>query len=164
LTVLFQFYLHKQRMTDSLRELEKCIKSTLYTNNGFETLRDIVRDYEGTDWKAYVRVSSENYVREKVIKNKLFEIYIITWAPKQGSPIHHHSCNGCWLKVLKGELQETIYDESLNPTETHTLKRGAIGFMHNNLGTHSVQNDKENHTVSLHIYSPPGFKCKCYHS
>lgn len=95
------------------------------------------------------------YSKYKVYNNNSFEIYIILWYPNQKSKIHDHSANGCWLKVLDGNLEEYIYDNKLNLLTTNKLDTNDIGFMKDNkVGYHSIYNNTDKITTTLHIYSP----------
>jgi predicted metal-dependent enzyme (double-stranded beta helix superfamily) len=48
-------------------------------------------------------------VRNNIYSNEFFDLHIITWNVGQGSRIHDHSENGCVLKILQGQLQETKF-------------------------------------------------------
>lgn len=114
----------------------------------------ILRKYNGTDWKLYEKFDPKRYNRAEVYKNNKFEIYVITWAPGQESSIHDHPDYGCWIKILRGNLYETIYNIGGKQTENKILNTGNVGFMHNDYGYHKITNKSSDISTSLHIYSP----------
>ena len=127
--------------------------------NKFTYLAD---NYVGDDWKKYMVKNVNTYNRQLVIKNENIEILILTWLPGQESPIHGHPDNGCILKVLKGELNEEIYDNLQqnidnvqSPINTNIHKNNSVSYMHNDKGYHKIKNNSAEIACSLHIYSPP---------
>ena len=66
------------------------------------------------------------------------------------------------MKVLKGSLEEKLYDKDLKLEKTHILKKGHLGFMDNDKGYHSISNINDDVTVSLHIYNPPNHNTKYF--
>ena len=68
------------------------------------------------------------------------------------------------MKILQGELYEHIYEingNEINLINGRNCKEGSIGYQEGASGLHDIVN-KDNKTVSLHIYSPPNFKSKRY--
>ena len=37
-------------------------------------------------------------------------LLLLCWNEGKFSPIHDHPCDGCWLRVCQGEIQETRYE------------------------------------------------------
>jgi cysteine dioxygenase len=101
-----------------------------------------------------VKTNENHYNKNIIFQNNYFEIIIITWNTTQKARIHNHSKNGCWLKLIKGKLKETIYDNQLNIKNINILEQGSISFMIDNIGLHSVENINNEISISLHIYSP----------
>ena len=129
----------------------------------FINVDKILIKYNGEDWIKYIQIDNNYYFKNKIFGNNNFEIYIITWNKNQNAPIHDHSCNGCWLKVLQGELNENIYEsESLSLYKSNTIKTNDISFMKNNIGYHSITNNSDETAVTLHIYNPPNHKTKFF--
>jgi cysteine dioxygenase len=130
--------------------------------NDFSLSRDILEEYQGDDWREYVKINDERYNKEKVYVNDSFEILILTWGVNQKASIHNHAENGCFLKMLDGDLEETLYDHQLNEIETRHLSKNQISYMNNNIGLHCVKNKSDKIAVSIHIYSPPNHLTKFY--
>jgi predicted metal-dependent enzyme (double-stranded beta helix superfamily) len=126
----------------------------------FDNYLHYIEKYNSEDWKKFISINEKSYDRIMVYKNENIEIYIITWNSNQNARIHDHSEKGCYLKILQGCLEEKIYDNELNLLSTNIIKEGDISFMHNKIGFHSIHNNTNKISVSLHIYSPPNHKTK----
>ena len=125
----------------------------------FDKIGDVLKEYNDDDWKNYVKIDNNRYCKNKIFENEYFEIFIISWNKNQNAPIHDHSCNGCWLKVLQGKLTENIYEvDSLTLYKSNIIKKNDISFMKNNLGYHSITNNSDDTAVTIHIYNPPNHK------
>ena len=125
-------------------------------------LYNIIKDYDGTDWKQYRIVNKETYNKILVNRNENFDMYIITWDNYQKSKIHNHPENGCIYKILEGHLIEENYDHKLRLVGIKSLFIDRIGYIDDFIHLHSMNNYKNNICVSLHIYSPPNFKTTYY--
>jgi hypothetical protein len=123
-----------------------------------------------------------NYSKIKIFENSIYDIYVIFWIGKTNVAFHDHSQNGCYYKVLDGMIEETIVNNNNNKNNiniTKKLKGGDIGYIHNDIGLHKMNNIKylldsndvvsssndvvsssnEDVSVSIHIYSPPNYIC-----
>lgn len=75
------------------------------------------------------------YTRNLVHLNEHYALIVLRWNPAKESPIHDHPCDGCWLKVLEGNIEETIYtkDEVHDAIVEVSHSRygcGSLTFMH----------------------------------
>lgn len=96
--------------------------------------------------------------------NKSYTLMLLCWNSGKESPIHDHPCNGCWLKVLKGQVRETRYKEeggSLRSFYSEVAKEGEVAYMHDCMGYHKVGADTVD-SVTLHLYSPPYTTCQVF--
>lgn len=139
---------------------------SIYTDHKLRKHSPILERYEGEDWIPLVEYDDKTYCRKKLesYSNDRFEFILISWNPNQSSPIHDHPESGCLLKILKGELVEEIYDRSdeLNHLTTNKLQTSSVSYMESNRILHRIVNETNTPTISLHIYSPPNYNCKCY--
>jgi len=141
----------------------KEIISKISNQTNFDKVGDILKEYNYDDWKEYVKTDDNKYCRNKIFENENFEIFIISWNKNQNAPIHDHSYNGCWLKVLQGELTENIYEtDSLSLYKSNSIKTNDISFMKNNIGYHSITNKSDETAITIHIYNPPNHKTKFF--
>ena len=147
-----------------LRTLFLTINNKLKKGQKLKDLKSILEEYNGVDWKDYITFNNEKYTRNTVFINNNIELIIISWNNNQTSGIHDHPENGCLMKILQGELDEHNYEineNKLNLLNIRNCKEGSIGYKEGELGLHNIIN-KDNKTVSLHIYSPPNYKSKKY--
>ena len=86
------------------------------------------------------------------------------WNPGKGSPIHDHANAHCIMKVLAGELHETVYKAPNNgpgecrPLEiksSNTFGMNEVTYISDDIGLHRVHNPSSDQVaVSLH--------CECH--
>ncbi|CAO0793195.1 unnamed protein product [Mucor circinelloides] len=64
------------------------------------------------DWNQYTLFDhSRAYTRNLIDDgNGKFNLMILAWSKGQKSPIHDHSGSHCVMKILDGELQETLFN------------------------------------------------------
>jgi cysteine dioxygenase len=84
---------------------------------------------------------------------------LLVWNPGKGSPIHDHANAHCILKVLAGELTETIYnmpekgceDRPLSIKSANTHQADQVTYISDDIGLHRVHNPHPTQVaVSLH--------------
>lgn len=150
----------------NIKTLDELIKilDTKLKNKGknIKKFKEIVDNYQGTDWyKINVgKVLEKKYNRTLIYKNLHYEILILSWGKGATSKIHNHSLNGCIYKILFGKLQEKKYNKKIMLTGSKELSSGESGYIDNDIGYHKITNINDSISYSLHIYSPPGYKCK----
>lgn len=143
------------KMIENLDKLEQYLKIHL-TYGSFEDAKWIVESYNGNDWTPYSRPRLDMYSRYRLsYENSKFDMYILTWLPNQKADFHDHAKNGCIMKILKGELKETILHTDTKHTSEKILSIQDCGYINDRLGYHSIENTGDKIAVSLHIYSPP---------
>ena len=136
-------------MNNLIRELTK-----LDRLNNIRKCIPLVNNYESLDYYKWISFNKFSYKRNLIYRDNNYEILLLCWNPYSFSKIHDHSQNGCILKLLYGNLVETIYDNSLNIVSNNLINPNNISYMNNKIGYHSI-NNLNNYAVSLHIYSPP---------
>ncbi|CAJ0918778.1 unnamed protein product [Ranitomeya imitator] len=86
------------------------------------------------------------------------------------SSIHDHTNSHCFLKLLQGNLKETLYDwpqkksnGSMVKKSEGVLKLNQCAYINDSIGLHRVENSSHTETaVSLHLYSPPFDHCQTF--
>lgn len=127
-----------------------------------EKIKNCIKEYEyKNEFDPFLKNSGESK-KIKIYENEFFDAYIIVWNMYERSKIHNHSENGCWLKVLKGKLEENLYDENLNYVIRKTIKQGESSFIKNSIGYHNIVNIENEKSLTLHIYSPKNHKTVYY--
>jgi cysteine dioxygenase len=114
---------------------------------------------------------SKPYTRNRIrFFHGQYELLILCWNPGMGSKIHDHPGDGCYVRMLQGRLQETMYkltDKTSNTMEvlkSGDVVAGEVTYITDDIGLHKLANpDSRIGAVSLHLYTPPTMKCMvCY--
>ena len=95
-------------------------------------------------------------------ENKLLDCYFIFWNRNSESKIHDHSNNGCYYKLLKGSLNEYVYDTDLNIIRVNNILEDELSYIDNDIGYHKILNPENEVAISVHVYSPPNYTMNNY--
>jgi hypothetical protein len=96
-----------------------------------------------------------------------YMLLLLRWNCKKESPIHDHPCDGCYVKVLAGTIEETLYNKRSSDGILHTkstlYKVGELSMMNDEIGLHKIGNpSNDEDAITLHLYTPPFEKCKVH--
>lgn len=160
----------------SLNKLFSIIEQCIILNPSYDlnTYIDLLHSYCGTDWLKYVKFNDNTYHRNIIYETNDIQIVIISWKPNQSSCIHDHPQRGCLLKILYGDVYEYKYKYTDTDTNADADANSAISLTNESkqpllnydkvrllTGNISYQSHSDihkispnQHTVSLHIYSP----------
>lgn len=85
---------------------------------------------------------------------------LLVWNPGKGSPIHDHAHAHCIMKVLAGQLRETVYHAPSSKSDTgkpleikseNIHSANDVAYISDDIGLHRVDNPSSNRVaVSLH--------------
>lgn len=122
------------------------------------------------EWKKYALFDSmKNYTRNLIATDdETFTLLLLCWNENKASPIHDHPCDGCWLRVCEGKIQETRYEidgetDSLQMTSDEVFEHHSPAFINDSMGYHKVGNPSSSApAVTLHLYCPPFSQCKIW--
>lgn len=131
-----------------------------------ERVKQVMEEYESNEeeWGKYaLHDQSRPYTRNGVVDiNGNANLLILVWSPKRASAIHDHANAHCCMKILKGSLQESLYDipkeegHHLDPKKETVMHRGEVGYISDSIGLHKISNPlPDQYSVSLHLYTPP---------
>lgn len=132
-------------------------------------LRRLVLDPE--DYQEYAHFnSSKNYTRNLIATDhKSFTLMLLCWNAGKSSPIHDHPCDGCWMRVVMGSVQECRYnklnsdEECLTCVSNDIYTEGQQAFIQDSMGYHKVGNPSHSKpAITLHLYCPPFETCKIW--
>ncbi|KAL6030726.1 hypothetical protein STEG23_028885 [Scotinomys teguina] len=137
-----------------------------------EEVQAVLEAYESNpaEWALYAKFDQYRYTRNLVDQgNGKFNLMILCWGEGHGSSIHDHTDSHCFLKMLQGNLKETLFawpdkrsNEMIKKSE-RTLRENQCAYINDSIGLHRVEN--VSHTepaVSLHLYSPPFDTCHAF--
>lgn len=128
------------------------------------------------DWGRFaLSDASRGYTRNGIVNiNGNANLLILVWTPGKGSAIHDHANAHCCMKILKGELVESLYDvpategHVMVPRKETVLHRNDVGYISDQIGLHKISNASlDEYAVSLHLYTPPYaslYGCSMYES
>lgn len=124
----------------------------------------------GEWWKHYAHSDPmKNYTRNLIATDDdTFALLLLCWNPGKESPIHDHPCDGCWVRVCQGKVQETRYEidnktDKLEMTSETVFEDSAPTFINDSMGYHKIGNPGCEPALSLHLYCPPVKECKIWH-
>ncbi|XP_024271540.1 cysteine dioxygenase type 1 isoform X1 [Oncorhynchus tshawytscha] len=140
-----------------------------------EEVQQIMEAYDSNpqEWKKFAMFDPTRYTRNLVDEgNGKFNLILLCWGEGQGSSIHDHTDSHCFMKMLQGELKETLFEWPKNKTQDvgdmvqksqRILKENQCAYINDSLGLHRVENDSHTEgSVSLHLYSPPFDTCQTF--
>ena len=141
-----------------LDELIANIEKHIVNQGDFRDIGYLLECYNGSDWLYYIDLNTSGISRNTIYLSSNIEVIVISWLAGYETLPHDHSRNGCWLKLISGKLDETLYNPSLKQIGNKQINPNQISFMHNDFGYHSIKNSLDCNSYSIHIYSPPKHK------
>lgn len=122
----------------------------------------------------YLKWHAQHYTRNLIDKTPLYELIAICWEVGQGSSVHNHRDQNCWMAVPIGRLLVGNYHLVSQDIERGTCQLQVSDTVEMNPGhpcavdpqdpVHRVYNPREfnQRAVSLHVYSRPFDTCIVY--
>ncbi len=152
----------------------RCCKSEHFdeVDHVWELLRSSPADPESLF--RYLIWDGQHYTRNLIDKTPLYELLAICWEAGQGSSVHNHHNQMCWMAAPIGKLRVQNYRvlrEDLNtgacdiePSDTVEISPSSPTAVNPLQPVHSVYNPAEwkERAVSLHVYSRPFDRCLVY--
>ncbi|KAK6492763.1 cysteine dioxygenase type 1-like isoform X2 [Huso huso] len=159
---------------ETLNDLIKVLHQIFSSDTvNVEEVQNLMESYESKpqEWKAYAKFDKFRYTRNLVDEgNGKFNLIILCWGEGHGSSIHDHTDSHCFMKLLQGQLKETLFewpDNKMNGGMTKKSERilheNQCAYINDSIGLHRVEN--VSHTepaVSLHLYSPQFDHCNTF--
>ncbi|XP_066567394.1 cysteine dioxygenase type 1 [Amia ocellicauda] len=138
-----------------------------------EEVQNIMESYESKpqEWMKYAKFDQFRYTRNLVDEgNGKFNLMILCWGEGHGSSIHDHTDSHCFMKLLQGQLKETLFEwpdkkihGGMKRKSERVLQENQCAYINDSIGLHRVEN--VSHTecaTSLHLYSPPFDHCNAF--
>ncbi|KER31692.1 hypothetical protein T265_02066 [Opisthorchis viverrini] len=122
------------------------------------------------EWQSFAHFDKYRYTRNLVdAGNERFNLLILCWGEGHGTSIHDHDGSHCFLKVLAGEIRESLYawppgfdnsrlDSDIPPrlVRVSDFRFGDVTYIHDTIGLHRLENTSHTQkSVTLHVYCPP---------
>ena len=146
-----------------METLTKNIKYTLENlkkdNISFDIVAENLFSYDYQDYNEIfkidqIEVPEKTYRRLPVFNNENCVAILMLWGVNNKTAVHDHKNYEGKIKVLKGELTEVYYKETKDFIEFEGAGVAIEGlvFEEEKGGIHSIVNNKNALSVSLHIY------------
>jgi len=120
-------------------------------------LIEYAEKYQFEESKLPIAFTDEPYTRTSIYKDDKLEVVVICFADGQTSSVHHHQGSNCVVRVVRGKVLETLFDDIADVLElesNHVLKAGDISGL-DGKQIHQLSNMSKTGTVLLNFYSPP---------
>jgi cysteine dioxygenase len=122
--------------------------------------------------QPYLVWDAQHYTRNLIDKTPLYELIAICWDAGQGSSIHNHKDQNCWMAAPIGKLLVQNYKVLHQDLEAGTCDIVATDIVEMNSAepaavdpadpVHKVYNPFPERAASLHLYSRPYDSCVVY--
>ncbi|XP_077093792.1 cysteine dioxygenase type 1 [Siphateles boraxobius] len=138
-----------------------------------EEVQSIMEAYESKpqEWMKFAKFDQYRYTRNLVDEgNGKFNLMILCWGEGHGSSIHDHTDAHCFMKLLQGQLKETLFEwpdrklpAGMVQKSQRVLLENQCAYINDSIGLHRVENVSHTESaVSLHLYSPPFQACQTF--
>lgn len=150
----------------SLKNIQKLVQhlSQSSTDDYNAILKNF--DFESIDFSLYESWSNERYTRNCLFRDENFELILICWQKGQGTAVHGHDGEDCWVYLLDGEIDEVYFkindSDDLQEVGSHKVIPNQLTFMNDKVGFHKLENCCEGKSMSLHLYAKPIENCVAY--
>ncbi|KAJ9641612.1 uncharacterized protein PV06_03655 [Exophiala oligosperma] len=174
---------HRDNTSNDFHRLVRALSDVLGPSSGINSEdvdeNDLIRlmeeyDSQEGDWGRYAFSDpSRNYTRNLVDEgNGKSNLLLLVWNPCKSSPIHDHADAHCVMKVLKGNLKETLYSVPPGQSDSDCSSSGSatppqivketlyhenqVTYISDKIGVHKISNPSLTEVaISLHLYTPP---------
>jgi len=116
----------------------------------------LVRFRESARWTAPLEPDDVRPFLDPSLHDELADaqIWLLSWLPGQGTPVHDHGDSAGAFAVARGTLTETVVSGGSAPRETSTeLATGRLRYFGSHY-VHQVVNRHAEPAVSIHVYAP----------
>jgi predicted metal-dependent enzyme (double-stranded beta helix superfamily) len=126
---------------------------------GLGTLGELARRLAATDglWRPVVRHDPEKRWFTRLLLSGVVEVWLIGWAPGQGTAVHDHGGALGALAVAEGTVEEDVHDGAAGHWEPQATRRHDAGRVARFAAdhVHRVVNRGLVPATTVHAYSPP---------
>ncbi|XP_062399703.1 cysteine dioxygenase type 1 [Sardina pilchardus] len=159
-----------QTLDDLIKILHQIFESDCIN---IEEVQNIMESYESNpqEWSKFAKFDQYRYTRNLVDEgNGKFNLMILCWGEGHGSSIHDHTDSHCFMKLLKGQLKETLFEWPDGKTHGDMVQKSQrillenqCAYINDSIGLHRVENVSHTEVAaSLHLYSPPFQQCQTF--
>ena len=146
-------------METMTKNIEYTLENLKKDNISFDIVAENLFSYDYQDYNEIFKIDQINvpektYKRLPVFNNENCVAILMLWGVNNKTAVHDHKNYEGKIKVLKGELTEVYYKETKDFIEFEGAGVAIEGlvFEEEKGGIHSIVNNKNALSVSLHIY------------
>lgn len=164
-----------KQAVDTLQELIERLQIIFSDDRvNVDEVKHLMENYTSkpSHWKEFAFYDQHKYTRNLIDKgNGKYNLLLLCWSEGQGSSVHDHSDSHCFMKMLDGQLKETLYawpsdsgkEEPLTATGINYYDTNSVTYINDSIGLHRIENESHSDAaVSLHLYSPPFDICQSF--
>lgn len=137
--------------------------------------------------RPFVGYRPDRYARRLVHRSEWFDVMVLSWGPQQVTPVHNHSGQLGWVRLVRGAIEERSFayagggatadlaavdiDDAghghgveIEPVARALIADvGAVATVDRLRAIHSLGNpDRTDGAITLHVYSRPHDSCLCF--
>jgi predicted metal-dependent enzyme (double-stranded beta helix superfamily) len=157
-----------------------------------DTVREILSagTLDEASLRPFLGFADDHYSRRLVHRSEWFDVMVLSWRPGQVTPVHNHSGQLGWVRLVRGRIEEHSYaypggqafadpatveidDDGIGHGVdlVHTGQAlvadvGAVATVDRVRAIHTLGNPREHaaddNAVTLHVYSRPHDHCLCF--
>lgn len=142
-----------------IKNLQQTLENLKTQHESFNKISEILTLFDFQDYNQLFNIENmivpeKTYKRLPVFNNENCVALLMIWGANNKTAVHDHKNYEGKIKVLKGELTEVYYKETKNFIEYQGAGIAIEGliFEEEKGGIHSIINNKNSISVSLHIY------------
>ena len=146
-------------METMTKNIEYTLENLKKDHVSFDIITENLFSYDYQDYNEIFKIDQINvpektYKRLPVFNNENCVAILMLWGVNNKTAVHDHKNYEGKIKVLKGELTEVYYKETKDFIEFEGAGVAIEGlvFEEEKGGIHSIVNNKNALSVSLHIY------------
>lgn len=146
-------------METMTKNIEYTLENLKKDHVSFDIIAENLFSYDYQDYNEIFKIDQINvpektYKRLPVFNNENCVAILMLWGVNNKTAVHDHKNYEGKIKVLKGELTEVYYKETKDFIEFEGAGVAIEGlvFEEEKGGIHSIVNNKNALSVSLHIY------------
>ena len=109
----------------------------------------LLKKYDSKDYLKYQRFEKP-YGINPIVKTDMYELFLVTMSGYGNTDIHEHNFGGGWLKVLDGNVKESLYNKKFKLIEEDELLKNKVKYL-NHVGYYHLLYNKCNLSHLLYL-------------
>lgn len=126
-------------------------------SSDLSNFKEIIENFEIdlAELQQYLFWEDGKYTRNCIHLSEKFELLLLCWDGNLVTTAHYHAGQQGWLKVIRGEIKETIIKNDQKTIVSENINFvGGVTYIDDELGLHILESIGEK-PISLHVYAKP---------